>query len=325
MIIVRAPYRISFLGGGTDFPVWYNEHRGAVLSTTINKYCYIFARWLPPFFEHKHRIVYSAIELPMAVENISHPSVRETCKLLEIDRGIEVHHAGDLPSRTGMGTSSSFTVALLHALSTLKRVNIDKKQLANIAIHIEQNLIKECVGSQDQTAAAYGGLNRVDFSKDEIVVKPIKHNAELENKLMLFFTGFQRDAVDIEKEKLKNIPDKSSHFKGLYDLVNMGEDSLNNGDLAEFGRLLDVSWGIKKSMASKTSTDYIDFLYQKGLDAGAVGGKLLGAGGGGFLLFYVEPNKQNSVKQAMRSLLQVPFKFENKGSEVIFDNGKENI
>jgi len=323
MIIVRTPYRISFLGGGTDFPVWYNKHKGAVLSTTINKYCYVFARWLPPFFEHKHRIVYSAIELPNAIENISHPSVRETCKLLEIEQGIEIHHAGDLPARTGMGTSSSFTVALLHALSALKGVDIDKKQLANIAIHIEQKLCKECVGSQDQTASAYGGLNRIDFSSKDIVVKPIEHNTELEERLILFFTGFQRNAVDIEEEKLKNIPDKTSHFKGLYDLVNMGEETLNSsGDLREFGRLLNVGWQLKKNMAHNTSTDYIDFLYQQGLDAGAIGGKLLGAGGGGFLLFYVEPDKQDSVKQAMRSLLQVPFKFENKGSEVIFDNSK---
>jgi len=300
--------------------VWYNEHGGAVLSTTINKYCYIFARWLPPFFEHKHRIVYSAIELPNAIENIGHPSVRETCKLLGIDRGVEIHHAGDLPSKTGMGTSSSFTVALLHALSALKGVDIDKRQLANIAIHIEQNLIKECVGSQDQTASAYGGLNRIDFSSEDIIVKPIKCK-ELEKRLMLFFTGFQRNAVDIEKAKLKNIPDKILQFDALYKLVDRGEAILNSSaGLEEFGRLLDTGWEIKRSMADNTSTDYIDFLYQKGLDAGAVGGKLLGAGGGGFLLFYVEPDKQESVKQAMRSLLQVPFQFENKGSEIIFNN-----
>lgn len=322
MIIVRAPYRISFLGGGTDFPVWYNEHKGAVLSTTINKYCYIAVRWLPPFFEHKHRIVYSAIELPNAIENISHPSVRETCKLLEIEQGIEIHHYGDLPAKTGMGTSSSFTVALLHALSVLKGIDIDKKQLANIAIHIEQNLIKECVGSQDQTASAYGGLNRIDFSSEDIVVKPIKYNTGLEDRLMLFFTGFQRNAVDIEKEKLKNIPNKKHAFGKLQLLTDYGEEALNNGKLEEFGRLLHIGWKTKKSMAHNTSTDYINFLYQQGLDAGAIGGKLLGAGGGGFLLFYVEPDAQDSVKQAMRSLLQVPFKFENKGSEVIFNNDK---
>jgi len=323
LIIVRAPYRISFFGGGTDFPLWYNEHKGAVLSTTIDKYCYIFARWLPPFFEHKHRIVYSAIELPNAIENISHPSVRETCKLLEIDRGIEIHHYGDLPARTGMGTSSSFTVALLHALSILKGIDIDKKQLANIAIHIEQNLCKECVGSQDQTASACGGLNRIDFSKDDIVVKPLKHNAELEKRLMLFFTGFQRNAVDIEEEKLKDIQSKQDSFNKLYWLVHLGVAALHSHrNLSVFGRLLDRDWQIKKSLAHNTSTDYIDFLYQKGLDAGAVGGKLLGAGSGGFLLFYVEPDKQGSVKQAMGSLLQVPFLFENRGSEVIFDNSK---
>jgi len=321
MIIVRVPYRVSFLGGGTDFPVWYNEHKGAVLSTTINKYCYIFARWLPPFFEHKHRIVWSQVELPSNTEEIKHPVVREMLKLLEITDGIEIHHTGDLPARTGMGTSSSFTVALLHALSILKGVDIDKRQLANIAIHIEQDLCKECVGSQDQVATAYGGLNRIDFSSEGIAVKPIKYNAKLEDRLMLFFTGFQRNAVDIEGEKLRDIQSKQDSFNKLYRLVHLGVAALHSHrNLSVFGKLLDRDWQIKKSLAHNTSTDYIDFLYQKGLDAGAVGGKLLGAGSGGFLLFYVEPDAQASVKQAMRSLLQVPFKFEDRGSEVIFDN-----
>lgn len=327
MIIARAPYRVSFLGGGTDFPIWYNEHKGAVISTTIDKYCYISVRWLPPFFEHKHRIVYSRTELSNTVEEIGHPIVRETLKYLGITRGIEIHHDGDLPAGTGMGTSSSFTVALLHALSTLIGKAITKQWLAEEAIHIEQDLCEECVGSQDQTATAYGGTNRIDFSSSRILVNPVNPDRakELESKLMLFFTGFQRNAVDIEKEKLSHIVDKSSHFKGLYELVDMGEETLNSsGDLAEFGRLLDVGWQLKKNMADKTSTDYIDFLYQKGLDAGAIGGKLLGAGGGGFLLLYVEPSKQKDVRQAMRSLLQVPFKFENRGSEIIVNNGEDN-
>jgi len=322
MIIVRAPYRVSFLGGGTDFPIWYNEHKGAVISTTINKYCYIFARWLPPFFKHKYRIIWSQVELPNDIEEIKHPVVRETLKLIGITDGIEIHHAGDLPHGTGMGTSSAFTVALLHALSVLKGVDIDKRQLANIAIHIEQNLIKEYVGSQDQVASAYGGFNRIDFSSEDIVVKPIKHYKKLEKRLMLFFTGFQRNATDIEKEKLGNLPKKYQAFMELQQLVDDGEEVLNNGNLMEFGSLLNTGWQIKRGMASKTSTNYIDSLYQKGLDAGAVGGKLLGAGGGGFLLFYVEPDAQESVKEALGDLLQVPFKFENKGSEVIFDNSK---
>ena len=323
MIIVRAPYRVSFLGGGTDFPIWYNEHGGAVLSTTINKYCYIFARWLPPFFEHKHRVVWSQIELPGNIEQISHPIIRKTLKLLKITKGVEIHHAGDLPAMTGMGTSSAFTVALLHALSILKGVDIDKNQLANIAIHIEQNLCKECVGSQDQTASAYGGFNRIDFGKDNIDVIPVKSGkvAWLQERLMLFFTGFQRNAVNIEKEKLKGIQDKQDSFKELYQLVHTGVAALySHRDLSVFGRLLNRGWQIKRIMASNTSTDYIDFLYQKGLNAGAVGGKLLGAGGGGFLLFYVEPDAQKGVKKALKDLLQVPFRFESFGSEVIFNN-----
>ena len=320
MIIVRAPYRISFIGGGTDLPDWYRGKEGAVISTTINKYCYISVRWLPQFFEYKHRIVYSQIELPNSTVNIGHPSVRETCKLLGIEKGIEIHHFGDLPSKTGMGTSSSFTVALLHALSTLIDVNIDKRQLANIAIHIEQNLIKECVGSQDQTAAAYGGLNKITFSSRGIEVDAL-YNDELEQRLMLFFTGFQREAVKIEKERIQDIENNQYYFESLYNLALKGKECLINGKLVEFGKLINEGWRIKKLTAKKTTTDYIDFLYDKALNAGAIGGKLLGAGGGGFLLFYVEPDAQESVKESLKDLLQVPFKFENKGSEVIFSNG----
>ncbi len=322
MIIVRAPYRISFLGGGTDFPVWYDKHGGAVLSTTINKHCYIFVRWLPPYFEHKHRVVWSKIELVSNVEEISHPIVRETLKLMGITKGVEIHHAGDLPARTGMGTSSSFTVALLHALSVLKGVKMDKCQLANIAIHIEQNLCKIVVGSQDQTAATYGGFNRIEFTDKNISVIPLKPPGELEGNLMLFFTGFQRNAVDIEKEKLTDIDTKQTYFNQLRKLVDYGGVALLNGNTKAFGELVHAGWLIKKAMADKTSTDYIDFLYEQGIKAGALGGKLLGAGGGGFLLFYVEPDKQKSVKQALRKLLQVPFQFEDKGSEVIFNNGR---
>lgn len=326
MIIARAPYRISFLGGGTDFPEWYKENGGAVISTTINKYCYILARWLPPFFEHKHRIVYSAIELPMAVENIGHPAVRETCKYLNIKRGIEIHHAGDLPSKTGMGTSSSFTVALLKALLALQKAKINKRMLAEAAIFIEQGMAKEYVGSQDQTAVAYGGFNRIDFNSKGIKVKSMEHGISpaLEVRLMLFFTGFQRNASDIERGKIERVHKDHSFYEELYRLVGDGVEALNRWNFKEFGRLLDYGWGLKKKLSEAVSTDYIDYLYDKGIKAGAEGGKLLGAGGGGFLLFIVEPDAQNSVRKAMGNLLQVPFKFENKGSEIIFNNGDES-
>jgi len=319
MIIARAPYRISFLGGGTDFPLWYREHNGAVISATIDKYCYIQARRLPPFFEHKHRIVYSQIELTNSVDNIGHPSVRETLKFLNVTDGIEIHHTGDLPARTGIGTSSAFTVALLHAASILQGRKVSKAALASDAIHIEQDLIGEAVGSQDQTASAFGGLNRIDFDNSGIRVKNLA-TSTLEGSLLLFFTGFQRNATDIEKEKLRRLKDNHSAFEELYQLVAEGERALNN--LPEFGKLLHEGWMLKRSMAPNTSSEYIDFLYQKGLNADALGGKLLGAGGGGFLLFLVEPDTQNRVKEAMGNLLQVPFKFESKGSEVIFNNGQ---
>lgn len=321
MIISKTPYRVSFCGGGTDFPAWYNEHGGAVISTTIDKYCWISARWLPPFFEHKHRVVYSRIELPKTVDEIIHPTVRESLKFLGITDGVEVHHAGDLPHMSGMGTSSAFTVGLLNALRALKgRSPIPRQHLAMYAIHIEQDLCREVVGSQDQTAASYGGFNRIDFSADGIKVTPIDSSklAMLEKRLMLFFTGFQRNAAEIEKEKLKNMPGKQSDFSALCSLVDDGEAILNgSGRLEEFGKLLHEGWMIKRSMADKTSTDYIDFLYQKALEAGAIGGKVLGAGGGGFLLLFVEPEAQKRVGESLK-LLRVPFRFETEGSSIIY-------
>lgn len=320
MIISRTPYRISFLGGGSDFPVWYNEHGGAVLSTSINKYCYIFCRWLPPFFEHRHRIVWSQIELAQRISEIIHPTVRESLKFLSITDGVEIHHAGDLPHMSGMGTSSAFTVGLLHALYSLLGVKVSKLRLAQESIYIEQDLCHELVGSQDQTAASYGGFNRIDFSSDSIKVTPIRSSrlSILEERLMLFFTGFQRNAAEIEGEKLKNISSKQSDFSALCALVDDGEAILNgSASLEEFGKLLHEGWIIKRSMSDKTSTDYIDFLYQKALEAGAIGGKILGAGGGGFLLLFVEPEVQKRVSASLK-LLHVPFRFEREGSTIIY-------
>lgn len=319
MIICRTPYRLSFFGGATDYPAWYREHGGAVLGTTINKYCYISCRWLPPFFEHRHRIVYSKIEFPQEIEEISHPSVRETLKFMQIRNGIEIHHAGDLPHRTGMGTSSSFTVGLLHALYALKGTMASKKQLALDAIHIEQDVIRESVGSQDQVHAAFGGFNRIDFSRDAITVTPITANSRrLKDYLMLFFTGFQRTASQIAAKVIQELPKHSQELTEMHQMVEEAINTLKSNEIADFGRLLHQSWQLKCSLASGVSTDYIDFLYNAALDAGAIGGKVCGAGGGGFLLLFVPPELQEAVRKRLKSLLEVPFQFETSGSTVIF-------
>ena len=328
-IISRTPFRVSFFGGSTDYPAWYRENPGAVLATSVDKYCYILARWLPPFFEHKHRIVWSQIEIPQEVDEIRHPSVRETLKFMGITEGVEIHHAGDLPAMTGMGTSSAFTVGLLTALHKLKDVRTTKLTVALEAIHIEQEMIKENVGSQDQTTAAFGGFNRIDFAfkkgnerLHDIRVTPIKSKRleELENCLMLFFTGFSRTASQVAKEQIERIPQNKTALLEMYSMVDEGERILaGDGDLTDFGRLLGESWRLKKSLSNKISSEYIDFLYHNAVTSGATGGKLLGAGGGGFLLLFVEPDKQPMVEERLSKLLQVPFKFESGGSKVIFN------
>lgn len=342
-IIARAPYRVSFFGGGTDYPVWYRDNPGAVLATSIDKYSYILCRWLPPFFEHKYHIVYSEIERPQERDQIKHAAVRETLKLLDISDGVEIHHAGDLSARTGMGTSSAFTVALLNALYTLKGTKPNKMTLALDAIHIEQIMAKEHVGSQDQTTSAFGGFNRIDFGVKivpdlpltgklvhNIKVTPIKSQRlkELESCLMLFFTGFSRTASQIAKMQIERVAENRSVLMEMYEMVDKGVDILTCSDsLIDFGKLLDESWRLKRSLTSIVSTEYIDYLYAKAIGAGAVGGKLLGAGGGGFLLFFVEPDLQGKVKESLSSLVYVPFKLENSGSQIhrggeIIDNNE---
>lgn len=319
-VISRTPLRVSFFGGGTDYPAWYRENSGAVLATSINKYCYLLCRWLPPFFENKHRVVYSEIELANEIDEIRHPSVRETLKFMEITNGIEIHHVGDLPHRAGMGTSSAFTVGLLYALYTLKGIRPTKQQLALDAIYIEQEKIKETVGSQDQVISAYGGFNRIDFQgEDNIKVTPIQSHRlkELEACLMLFFTGFSRTASKIAIKQIERIGVNASILKSLYEMVEEGEKILTgNSSLSDFGKLLDEGWKLKHRLSDKVTTEYIDYLYSNAISAGATGGKVLGAGGGGFLLFFVEPDAQAKVKQKLSSLLYVPFKFEHGGSQM---------
>jgi D-glycero-alpha-D-manno-heptose-7-phosphate kinase len=326
MIISRTPYRVSFFGGGTDYPAWYREHGGAVLSAAIARYCYITCRWLPPFFAHKSRIVYSVIEDVMRAEEIQHPAVRECLLQLEITEGIEIHHDGDLPKMTGLGTSSSFTVGLLHALHALRGEFRSRMQLAEEAIHIERDRCGDRVGSQDQVCAAFGGLNHIRFAPDDtIAVNPVPLPAarmeEFQDSLLLFFTGFSRYSSDVVAEQLLNIPRKQKELSEMAAMVDQGLGILaGGGDLGDFGRLLHESWQLKRTLSSNVSTPEIDAMYALARQAGALGGKITGAGGGGFLLLFVEPDRRDAVRQALAHLLHVPFDLDHSGSQIIFSN-----
>ena len=323
MIITKTPYRISFFGGGTDYPPWYRENGGAVLATSIDKYCYISCRTLPPFFEHKHRIVYSRIENVRELDEIQHPSVREVFRWAKVDRGLEVHHDGDLPARSGLGSSSSFTVGLIHALRALDGRYSSKDELARLAIHVEQDLIGENVGSQDQISAAYGGFNRIEFLRSgDFVVSPVILGPgrldELSSHLMLFFTGVTRIASEIASDQIANISSRQTELQRMHGMVDEALGILTDRDrtIEDFGRLLDEAWRYKRSLSARVSTPHIDNIYDTALRAGALGGKLLGAGGGGFLLLFARPSQQDAIRQALQNLIYVPFKFDNTGSSV---------
>lgn len=325
MVITRTPFRISFFGGGTDFPAWYQEHGGAVLSTAINKYCYINCRVLPPFFDCKHKIVYSKQESANDIDEIIHPSVRETLRFASITDGVSISHDGDLPAMSGLGSSSAFTVGLLHALYALQGKMVSKKRLALEAIHIEQDMIKENVGSQDQIAVAMGGFNRIEFkSQHNIEVIPFTMSRErflrFQDHFLLFFTGVHRTASRIEADKLNNLDDKKRELHDMQEMVDAACEVLNdeNGDFLAFGKLLHESWQLKKSLSDKVSNPYIDTIYKTATKSGALGGKILGAGGGGFILFFVRPECAHKVRKALDFLLHVPFRFDVLGSQVIY-------
>jgi len=324
MIISRTPHRISFFGGGTDYPSWYLEHGGKVLGAAIDKYCYITCRELPPFFKHKHRIAYSKVETVTDIDEIVHPAVRETMRYFKIDRGLEIHHDSDIPAHSGMGSSSAFTVGLLKTLYALDGKVITREELYKQAIHIEQNLIKENVGSQDQVWAAYGGLNTIDFLQNgEIIVEPIiikeEYLKNFENKFMLFFTGLSRHASVIAQEQIQNTHRNKNKLSQMKELADEAYKILTSGkdDFVDFGKLLDETWQLKRKLSSKITTGDIDDIYETAIKSGAVGGKLCGAGGGGFIVFYVEPENQKRVKEALNNFLHVPFKFDFSGSEII--------
>ncbi|MFH1360937.1 MAG: kinase [Candidatus Omnitrophota bacterium] len=323
MIISRTPFRISFFGGGTDYPAWFKDHPGAVLATTIDKYCYITCRYLPPFFEHKSRIAYSLIEHVKSVDEIKHPAVREVLRFLKIRQGVEIHHDGDLPARTGLGSSSSFTVGILNALYALKGEMPTKERLAQEAIYVEQDMCQEVVGCQDQVLASFGGFNYIEFrGKDDFQMRKITVSEgklkSLQKSLMLFFTGFSRHASEIAFHQIKNIPKKSKELKTMYQMTHQAMKILTSDRLDDFGKLLHESWMIKRELSDRVTTPRIDEIYQAARRAGAMGGKLLGAGGGGFILLYCDPKKQKKVRERLKKFLEIPFRFEDVGTQILF-------
>ncbi|HNW34017.1 MAG TPA: kinase [Candidatus Ozemobacteraceae bacterium] len=324
MIISRTPFRISFFGGGTDYPSWYRRFGGAVLATAIDKYCYITCRHLPPFFEHRLRVVYSRIENCQSIDEISHPAVREVLKLLDFQRGIEIHHDGDLPARSGMGTSSAFTVGMLHAVHALKGEMCSKQQLATEGIDVEQNRLNETVGSQDQITAAHGGFNHITFHKNgsfsvNPVILPAERYEAFNSHLLLFYTGIKRTSGTIAESYATDLEARRPYLSALQDMVAHGQELLTGkDDLEPFGRLLNEAWQIKRSLSSQVSNQAVDDLYAAGLEAGALGGKLLGAGGGGFLLLFASPARHEAIRQRLHHLIHVPIRFDFSGSQIIF-------
>ena len=324
MIITRTPFRISFFGGGTDFPEYFKEHGGAVLSTSINKYCYLVTRLLPPFFDFNYRIRYTEREETSRIDEIAHPVVRESLKQYNINSGIEVVHTSDIPARSGIGSSSAFTVGFIHALSAMKGDIVTKRYLAAEAIKMEQQVLKENVGCQDQVATAFGGFNRIDFSDGlHFYVTPVTIKKErlmgFQGNLMLFFTGFTRFSSEVAAEHKKNISRNIKDLQVMKEMVDEATRILSapKESLDNLGQLLDENWKLKRGLSKQVSNKNIDDLYIEAKKAGAIGGKILGAGGGGFLLLYVPVEKQSNVKERLKGYLHVPFKFEDLGSQII--------
>lgn len=323
MIISRTPFRVSFFGGGTDYPDWYREHGGAVLSTTIDKYCYISVRELPPFFEHKFRLVYSFVENVKEVADLVHPAARGVLQHLGVTKGLEIHHDGDLPARSGVGSSSAFTVGLISALRALEGRHMSKDELAQEAIHVEHMVLREAVGAQDQISAAFGGFNHITFRQDGVhhvapMIVPRDRLEALQGRLMLLFTGLSRTAAEIAKTQIENLRHHAADLRALTQMVDHAIAILTSqSDLTEFGRLLDQAWTVKRRLSERVSNPEIDALYETAIRAGAVGGKLLGAGGGGFLLLYVQPEDRAKIRAALPTLIDVPFRFDTSGSRIV--------
>ena len=324
MIISRTPFRVSFFGGGTDYSDWYREHGGSVLATTIDKYCYISVRELPPFFDHKFRVVYSIVENVKEVAEINHPAVRAVLQRINADRGLEIHHDGDLPARSGLGSSSAFTVGLLNAMHALSGKQTSKDALAAEAIYVEQALLKEPVGLQDQISAAFGGFNHIVFNQNgsyEIrpVILPKDRLEALQDHLLLFFTGISRLSTEVAQTVISNLRTKAADLLAMQQMVDqaMAVLSSTTTDINEFGKLLHESWLLKRQLSDRVSNPTIDNLYDQAMAAGASGGKLLGAGGGGFMLLFVRPDRREQVRCALRDLVAVPFRFETSGCRIV--------
>ena len=330
MIITKTPFRMSFFGGGTDMESFFKENGGSVLSTTFDKYCYVNVRHLPRFFDYSTELSYSKTERVTNIDDIEHPAIRNAMKMLDMHE-IRLTYEADLPARSGLGTSSSFAVGMLNAFYALKGKYASKKQLADEAIYLERVLCNEAGGWQDQIAASFGGFNRIDFNADGYTVHPVivspQRKQQLNNNLMMFFTGFTRFSSEIQKANKLDDESKTKQLKQMLTLVDEAESILTDQskDLDDFGKFLDVTWKLKRQTGKSVSTSNIDNLYDKGISAGALGGKLLGAGGGGFLVFYVTPEKQVAVKEAMKDLLYIPFEFEDNGAQVIYYGPEEYI
>ncbi len=330
MLINRTPYRISFFGGGTDYPAWYKKYGGEVISTTIDKYIYLTCRYLPKFFDHKYRIVYSKIELAKKVNEIDHIVVRKLIKYKNFKEGFELHYDGDLPAQSGMGSSSSFIVGCINILLQMQEIKLSKKKLADESLNFEQNILKEVVGSQDQIAASYGGFNSIKFNKDgSYTIKELnigkKNEKKLNKRLILLFTGNQRRANDIVKTYVNKLTiQKKNQMRDIQNYVSKAKKYLRNGLLDDFGDLLNESWHKKKELSKNISSNLIDDLYVKAMKSGSIGGKLLGAGGGGFFLFYVPETKILDFKKSFKQYPLISFNFENEGSKIIFNSKLKN-
>lgn len=330
MIITKTPFRMSFFGGGTDMEEFFRQYGGAVLSTTFDKYCYVNVRHLPRFFDYTTELSYSKTERVTDIEDIEHPAIRNAMKMLNMHE-IRLTYEADLPARSGLGTSSSFAVGMLNAFYALKGKYVDKKRLADEAIYLERVLCAEAGGWQDQIAASFGGFNRINFNADGYEVMPViispERKRRLNDNLLMFFTGFTRFSSDVQKANRQGYHDKTAELKEMLSLVDDAERVLTDKtiDLDDFGRLLDHTWKLKRQTGAAISTDSIDALYSKGIAAGALGGKLLGAGGGGFLVFYVQPEYRESVMKAMSDLLYIPFRFEDGGTRVIHYSPEEYV
>ena len=328
MIITKTPYRISFFGGGTDYPTWFEKHPGAVLTSSINKYSYIYYRKLPPFLDHLSQVVSYNMERIKCNSTIEHPLVKALLEYLSIKDGVSIYHDGDLPARSGLGSSSVFTVGALQALAALNKEPLSKHELAQEAIHVERHIVKDEVGLQDQVEAAFGGINKIEFYKDHsFKVFPLNLSAsrvlELQSNMMLFYTGVVRQASHIAAQKVAHFDEKQAVLQKMYEMVDTSIDILDtNKPIEDFGILLDETWRLKKSIADPISTALIDDLYSKALDAGALGGKILGAGGGGFFLLFVPPENQNKVLKALDNFLHIPFEFEFLGSKILWKDEK---